>query len=188
MFLATALLIVRVYDTFGIAPADLHAARTTTRAILNDAGIRLVWRDCLDPAECDNTLGSSELIVRIVTAPPASQSQSLGSSFVDPAHRSGTLATVFADRVVALARSADARLGQLLGRTITHELGHLLVGSTDHAVRGLMRGRWTISEVLRNLPGDWLLSTEDGRLMRWGLTGRVGIVAENEGLSLRFGD
>lgn len=188
MFLATALLIVRVYDTVGIAPADLNAARMTTRAILNDAGIRVAWRSCQDPSDCREPLGPSELMVRVVTASPASTPQSLGFSFVEPAHRTGILATVFADRVVALARAADLSPGPLLGRTIAHELGHLLVGSTDHARRGLMRGRWTLGEVLSDAPEDWRFSVEDGRLMRWGLIGRVGIVAENKGPSLRFGD
>src|SRR3954451_1470805 len=39
-------LIVRTYNTIGVAPQELRAARATVRAILSDGMIDLVWRDC----------------------------------------------------------------------------------------------------------------------------------------------
>ena len=108
--------------------------------------------------------------VLIVAAPPTSEPGSLGFSYVDVERRSGTLATVFADRVNALAAIAGGHLvdsgGQLLGRAMAHEIGHLLLGTTHHADRGLMRGRWTTIDLRKNQPWDWALSREEADLMR----------------------
>jgi hypothetical protein len=177
---ATALLVIRVYNAFGVAPTDLEAARKVTEAVLHDVGIRLQWRDCTASDECSKPLGASERIVRIIAAPREGDPQSLGYSFVDRATRTGLLATAFADRVAAVAASAEVHPGQLLGRTIAHELGHLLEGSTDHAAAGLMRAHWTSLELSRNAPEDFRLSSEEGRLMRRALSDRPGMLVENE--------
>src|SRR5258706_360354 len=39
-------LIVRTYNAFGVTSQELTTAQATARAILNDAGIELGWRDC----------------------------------------------------------------------------------------------------------------------------------------------
>jgi hypothetical protein len=114
-------------------------------------------------------LGDVLARVLIVAAQPASEPGSLGFSYVDVERRSGTLATVFADRVNALAALAGGHLvdsgGQLLGRAMAHEIGHLLLGTTHHADR-LMRGRWTTIDLRKNQPWDWALSREEADLMR----------------------
>ncbi len=63
-------------------------------------------------------------------AAPASTPGSLGFSFVDIGRKAGTLATVFADRVQALAAIAGVDDGELLGRVIAHEIAHLLIGTS----------------------------------------------------------
>jgi hypothetical protein len=40
-------------------------------------------------------------------------------------------------------------LAKLLGRTVAHELGHVLLNSSSHADSGLMRARYRASDVLR---------------------------------------
>ena len=111
-------------------------------------------------------LEPAELVVRVIAAPPVSEPDSLGLSYVDLERRSGTLATVFADRVAALSGLCSRDRGEILGRAMAHEIGHLLLGTARHADRGLMRGRWTAIELLNNHPLDWGLSREEGALMR----------------------
>jgi hypothetical protein len=173
-------LVVHVYDSTGLAPADRAAALSMSRSILADAGIDITWRNgggCDETAEGDARPKRHptipEVIVRIVTSPPALMPGSLGFSLVDVAQGSGTLATVFADRVDELARLAGADPGRLLGRAMAHEIAHLLLGTTRHADVGLMRGTWTTGELRREQVRDWLLMSDDIVRMRRGLAARV---------------
>jgi len=148
-------LIVRVYDAFGVPADHLDLARVTVDRILKDAGVTVAWRLC----PCPKPLDAGELVVRIIAASSSSEPASLGFSSVDLRRKAGTLATVFADRVHALAAGADIDDdGQLLGRVIAHELTHLLVGTREHERHGLMRGQWTTRDLAKQQPSDWILS------------------------------
>jgi len=52
----------------------------------------------------------------------------------------GVIADVYADRVRELAGGREAEV--VLGRVITHELGHLLLGKNAHSAAGIMRAGW----------------------------------------------
>ena len=68
-----------------------------------------------------------------------------------------------------LAAAVDVKptsIGTLLGRAMAHEIGHLLMGRAAHAVRGLMRPRWTRAEVARNVKADWGFDGPDLRAIR----------------------
>jgi hypothetical protein len=160
-------LAVRVYDNTGVPPANRAAALEAAHALLKDAGIAVTWR------EDDNIPAPSEVIVRIVAAPAEAVADSLGFSLIDAERRAGTLATVYADRVARLAALSGVDPGTLLGRAMAHEIGHLLLGTTRHADRGLMRGVWTTVELHRDQAWDWSLSREDAAGMRRGLVARL---------------
>jgi hypothetical protein len=112
-------------------------------------------------------------MVRIARATSASLGDSLGYSFVEAGAARGILATVFADRVSALAVSAGVDAGQLLGRALAHEVGHILLGRADHPRAGLMRGRWTVADLQRNRPHDWTWSRREGDDLRRALEMRT---------------
>jgi len=157
-----------MYDAVGIPADTAISARTTAARILSSAGINTRWTQC----PCDGAVTSAELPVRIVTAPPTNESASLGFSYVDVEQRRGTLATVFADRIHALAQASGVADADLLGRAIAHEIAHLLLGTRDHAETGLMRGQWTSIELARNRPIDWQLTRADSARMRQALIRR----------------
>ena len=172
-------IVVRSYNMIGVPLPMLIRAETTIGALLRQAGIDSSWRDCRTTQgpssqsgdQCTEVPTASEVIVRIVRAPRAiTDTEVLGYSHVDAYRRQGTLATVFADRVRALAAALRTDEGTLLGRAITHELGHLLLGTLDHSETGLMRGTW-------NTPGrrrsDWFFSSSEADRMRAGLDARV---------------
>ena len=97
--------------------------------------------------------------MRIVAATPAIAPSSLGSALFDAG--AGVLATVYADRVVSLADRARVDPGRLLGRVIAHELGHLLLSGPTHGPGGLMRPRWSVSEMRDERPLDWRWSSRE---------------------------
>ena len=162
-------LAVRVYDAFGVPGDHLDRARITVDRILKDAGVTIAWRQC----PCPSPVDAAELVVRIIAASPLNEPASLGFSFVDVRRKAGTLATVFADRVHALAAGAGIDDdGELLGRAIAHEVTHLLVGTREHERHGLMRGQWTTHELAVPQPSDWLLSDTERTNIRQAIARR----------------
>jgi len=161
-------LVVRTYDAGGTPARLLERARWTAEQTLNAVGIELVWRPC-HGGSCADPPRRGEVLVRIANATPLGQQDSLGYSFVDPVAHAGTLATIYRDRVWSLAAGAKVDEGQLLGRVIAHEIGHLLLGTSMHAESGLMRAHWFSSELQRRRPADWVFSTVEGFNMRYRL-------------------
>jgi len=171
--------VVRSYNTSGLPVPMLDDAESTAINLLREAGIDSNWRNCRTaggPSSqardlCSEVLNASEVIVRIVDAPRAiTDVEVLGYSHVDPYRRQGTLATVFADRVRALAAALRVDEATLLGRAITHEVGHLLLGTLEHSETGLMRGAWNTVGRRRS---DWFFSAAEAARMRAGLAARV---------------
>jgi hypothetical protein len=177
-------LTVRVYDAVRVPANTRRSVEAQAAAILKDAGIAVVWRDCLDDlGGCVAPLGPTEIAVRLVTSPSHvvdqahasdamnlvrdDQADSLGYSVVDVKEGRGWLATIFVDRVDRAARAANSNSSRLFGQVIAHEIGHLLLGRSTHAARGLMRSRWTTDEMRREAPWDWLvLRSEAGEMRR----------------------
>jgi hypothetical protein len=152
-------LVVRTYDVAGLPPAAIGSARDAASAVLRDAGVHLLWRDC--STGCWDVPAADEVLLRIVIAPPGAAPGSLGYAVVDLKQGTGALATVYADRITEVARRTRTDAGKLLGRAIAHEIGHLLLGTSDHSADGLMRARWLDREVQGDRPPDWTLSRQN---------------------------
>jgi hypothetical protein len=161
--------VVRVYDMHGVPPDVVATARATAERILKTAGVTVRWPEC----PCLKPAGPVELMIRLADATPDREPGSLGFSYVDIDRKEGTLATVFADRVRALAAAARVDEGELLGRAMAHEIGHLMIGTRDHASAGLMRGTWTSIELAKNRPVDWEFWPRDGAAFRQALVQRI---------------
>jgi hypothetical protein len=162
-------LAVRVYDGYGVPDQELAVAKATAQHIFAGAGVAIQWKSC----PCESRVGPAELVIRIGAAPSTSVPASLGFSYVDVSQRGGTLATVFADRVKALAAGPRVDEGQLLGRAMAHELGHLLIGTLDHNRAGLMRGLWTTIDLQNDRPWDWTFSHGESARMRQAIVRRT---------------
>lgn len=179
---------VRAWNAGGLVPWSLHSARNTAGSIMSSAGIALAWYTCgtadhLVPfrltrpsshSACFEQPAMAEFSVRLSPARgKASAGEELGYAWIDTAAGAGTMATVFTDRVESLAQAARVDPGTLLGRTVAHELGHLLLGTTRHAEEGLMRARWTVDELRARSDGDWRFTASEGQVMRAKLAGGV---------------
>jgi hypothetical protein len=149
---------LRVYNGIAISGARMRDAERSVRTVLSAAGLETHWLECRPRAQdtpgassqCDNPIQSDEITVRVlnatgawVTLPP-----SLGFSYVNPHTRRGWLATAFADRIDALAGRLHINAGRLLGRTMVHEIGHLLLGTVEHAGTGIMQRQWSDLTIL----------------------------------------
>jgi hypothetical protein len=162
-------LVVRIYDAYGVQGEQLTRARMAVDRILKDASVTITWPRCPCPAP----VVAGELVVRVVGASSASEPASLGFSYVDVERKAGTLATVFADRVHALATAAGVDDGELLGRAIAHEVSHLLLGTSDHEHLGLMRGVWTTRDLSNQRAAAWTLSRDERAGIRRAIARRL---------------
>jgi hypothetical protein len=173
MLVAKLPLLVRTYDSAGVSSRMFDHARRSAAVSLAAVGIEPIWRPC-HVNGCISKPRPHEIEIRLVKATALSEPGSLGFAAVDLAERAGTLATVYVDRIDALAAAAGVDRGELLGRTMAHEIGHLILGTVDHAPSGLMRATWKVDELRRRLPLDWMFSPVQAEQMRQGLAVRAG--------------
>ena len=178
--LVAFVLVLRVFDRSGGSAADRQAAIETADAILRQADVAPTWVDCSRGSRhaarsvCTSPLSHDEVAIRITPGPKeeaTTNTRSLGYSFVEPTV-GGTLATVFTDRVNWLARVSRAQRTTLLGRAVAHEVGHLLIGTNEHAATGLMRAVWTADELVRDERTDWMFTISDRERLRASRIGR----------------
>src|SRR5687767_4564964 len=178
---------IRVYDSAGVTPRDRTAALKTAGTILSRADLEATWvvctpsRDGKSQPGCDAAPASHELVVRLTYSSYAGEdgnSRAFGYSLIDATTSTGTLSTVFVDRVDWLASTGKAVRADVLGRAIAHEIGHQILGSNANSPRGLMRETWTSEELTRNRPEDWQFSREQrvalhSRWAGWGMGRRA---------------
>lgn len=166
--------VIRTYERTTLL-GDRASALAAATAILEAAGLDLTWVACdasvvrLGDDPCLAPLAANELAIRFVRLPPSqgrADQIALGYSLVDTQLRAGSLATVYVDRVAALARTCQLEVPTLLGRAIAHEVGHLLLGTARHAPAGLMRATWSQHALRHGRPGDWVFTPRDAQAMR----------------------
>jgi hypothetical protein len=173
------MLVVKVYNTAGVAAADLALAQEFTQSILARAGINAVWRDCdaiiradSSSTACAHPRAPQEVVVRLVADTAGVKAADvLGFSSVAVTQIT-SLATVLADHVDVAAERTQSESGKLLGRVIAHEVGHLLIASSQHADSGLMRAVWRDDEIRRDLPVYWIFSKSEARQLRLAVAAR----------------
>jgi hypothetical protein len=168
-------LVVRVYDTTSERTASQRALEVAAE-ILADASTRVRWRVCIRPAGdpgCDDPLATMERTVRMLSSAVVERGTtdgSLGATLIQPGRWLHAL--VFVDRVDAKAAMTGCDVQLLLGRTIAHEIGHLVLGEASHSREGLMRAAWTDDQLRLSRPADWQFTSIQALTMRDRLTAR----------------
>ena len=179
-------LLVRVYDTAGLPSADRKRAFARAGGILARVEIDAAWLECPAGAftrsspVCGAPPAPGELVVRLVRATPEADRQhprALGYSLVDTGTGTGTLATVFVDRVDRLAQHGRADRAAVLGRAIAHEIGHLILGTNGHSGQGLMREHWTAEEIRRDRADDWRFTSAERQTLHAAMQAGAAAVA-----------
>jgi hypothetical protein len=166
-------LTVRLYNTSGIPASSLLAARDVIEATFQDSGLDLIVRQCgmgsQDSADsCSESLKPLEMVVRIIDAPVLDQTlhpDACGMAYVIKETDRGWLATAYSDRIAGAAVRVGVDAGTLLGLVVSHELGHLLLGSGYHGWSGVMRADWS-EELLNGSREPWRFSALEAARMR----------------------
>ena len=170
----------RLYNTAQVPSATTHAALVIATRTLVASGVDVIWRSCDAADSCALVPAPGELIVRLVPSRDETQGVApfvLGEAAIDTGAGAGVLATIYADRVERMAGLSQTDAVLLLGRTMAHELGHLLMATNAHSASGLMRARWTPSDLRRNQAADWMLTREDVNSIRRRLQGTTAAIS-----------
>jgi hypothetical protein len=156
----------RVYVSPDLPGEALRAALDVARSAFAAASVDITWKVC-GPSECNTPPSPTELLVRFVDSHGRSlDTRCLGEALIDMQKRTGVMATVFLDRVLHLARTLEIDHRILLGRTIAHEIGHLLLATSAHGESGLMRELWSREELIGGRPDDWVLHAFEAAVIR----------------------
>jgi hypothetical protein len=171
----------RQYNVAHVPSATSEAARAIAARTLVAGGVDITWRNCDAAESCAMVPTPGELIVRLVrsrertndaivartlSGPRESSAFVLGEAFIDTGVGAGVVATIYADRVEQMAELTETDAVVLLGRAIAHELGHLLLATNAHSQSGLMRARWSPSDIRGNQAADWMLTRRDAEAIR----------------------
>jgi len=148
---------LRIYN-YAIPRTLLLRSEGEATAILNHAGLAVGWVDCPLSAEefasypdCLNTMGTTDFTIRILSVRDAQRiamyRDAMGEALECLGDHRGCSAYIFYRDVQELARNWDASESQLLGHTLAHEIGHLLLGANSHSSEGIMRANWRQNEL-----------------------------------------
>ncbi|SRR5579864_4027015 len=147
---------IHLYNLAGVSPQALDHATQDAARVLATAGVDTVcWHVLADAPEA-HTLHTSPpptwrknpqadsrgYLVAVISpgVPVDYLPDSLG--FALPDAEIGVNATIFYDRLERFKESGELDLSTLLGHAIAHEIGHVLLGTTEHSTTGIMKARW----------------------------------------------
>jgi hypothetical protein len=160
-FTAEQTLSIRLYNAGQASGRVLRSATDQASGLFGNARIRLRWK-CLStesPEDEGTDMTSSAfeqpetrayIVVRLMTRVPGTLLPGALGYALPFAHR-GAHVVIFYDRAEMLAHTANKATYIVLGHIMAHEIGHVLLGSSEHASGGLMQACWT--------PATWRLAS-----------------------------
>jgi hypothetical protein len=173
-------LTIRVANEARVESRTLNQAKNMAVKIFNHSGIDLVWMVCeigqavedsIDP--CQKERGPAEFWMYVTaTKHPRTSSDMLGFTVLDDVTKDGW-SGVYLPAAEQLASPTGARLGDILGAAMAHELGHLLLGAGSHIRASVMCPHWGPPELERISIGELLFSGDQAELLRKRIEGRA---------------
>jgi hypothetical protein len=162
---------ISVHDYADVAPLRLAAAQMEARRIFEQAGLETVWLSCspklekTEPGGC-SLVDSTHLVLKILSAKTDAHMRDRGDVLGNAllaGDGTGYYAYAFQDHIGIL----EEKLGfAVLGYVLTHEVGHLLLGSNSHAVNGIMSPHWNGAELRRISEGTLVFLPSESRMLR----------------------
>jgi hypothetical protein len=175
---------VRVDNRVHVPPDELARAEMVATQILRLAGVRAVWLDCSTTVAtgqrqplCDRPPEPTDLFLdfdeEIQSWSPNMRENTLGFALIPGGDRQGDRAYISSPHVHKTATRFATSSAMILGLAAAHEIGHLLMGSSDHSPSGIMRAGWDVEDIRRAAQGDLQFTNDQVKKLRAGLFERM---------------
>jgi len=168
---------ISVHDYADVPPLRLAAAQLEARRIFGLAGVETVWLSCSpkleksEPGGC-SLVDATHLVLKILSgktnAHIRDRADVLGNALLAD-NGTGYYAYAFLDHIETVEQH---RGFAVLGYVLTHEIGHLLLGSNSHSVSGIMSPHWNDQELRLISEGKLLFLPNETRRLRERLKSR----------------
>ncbi len=200
----SATVTVRLYNYANVKESTLSQAQAEAARILDASGIMTDWLrspagdgDGNQQQARRGPLGPTDLFLRVHTRSSniarADSPNSMGYALVPEGASTPRIAGVMYQKVEDLLRlsrdtfshdhqmtggrlTAERSTSILLGHVIAHEIGHLLLGTSDHARRGLMQAGWNARTRAAALDHRLYFTDGESRQMREETRRRFGLL------------
>lgn len=167
---------IKTYNYAGVGTETLEQAFSVAARVFTKAEVATIWLSCPLPGDpnrnpaCEGTNHPTVLMLKILprsmTARFSMPEGVFGFAALSPDGQPACLAYVFHDRVADLASAHGHSLAVILGHVLTHEVGHLLLGSNAHCSNGIMTGDWYRRNLHSAAQGQMLFTALQSARMR----------------------
>lgn len=175
-----------VYNKAGLDESVLNQAESVMQHLFGEVGVDAVPLDVPLSSEEERSqgpkgLGPSDFFLHILTREAAEplglRRNALGLAPGEAEEPNRNVAYIFADIAERMALEREllrpsavvplsAEIAQILGHGMAHEIGHLLLGSHSHASTGIMRARWSSTDLCDIICGFLLFAPEEAARIR----------------------
>ncbi len=178
---------VTVYDKSDLPAQTTHLASQNLRAIFRHGNIGIDWVTGTPDADEATLVTYTNIVskeqehrlacrarrnvaVAIRAASPSLFPQAV-LGFALPFASEGINVVVYRDRITAAALAQNVPESDLLAHAIAHEIGHVLLRSSEHAAGGLMAGIWKAREYSWIATGSMFFTPEEIARIRESING-----------------
>ena len=161
----------------------VESMQTEASAIWSRYGVWIQWSGQPHLVSCAQALGSFDVLVDVKRLRGNGTSKPvLGSTWITPSGIDRTVIRIDRGATEQLIRSVtveeslsrrpgrseieSADVGRALGRILAHEIGHILLETSQHQRRGLMRATFSARDLIGPQPRTYDLSSEEVERLR----------------------
>ncbi len=155
---------IRLLNPAGVPAKTLLKAERVAADILAGAGVGITWVEC----PCVPELGPHDFWLHLLKDRPQRMDRdATGFTVLMPKrYQAVSYAGVVWPAVEEAAAGLESEVSDMLGATVAHEIGHLLLGSKAHSRSGIMRSSFQRAEMRMAASGELRFTPEQARRMR----------------------
>jgi hypothetical protein len=129
----------------GLDMALLRARDIVTKTY-EEIGVKVVWSNARPTPGCEIRPLHGKILVTLAKSNPSLRND-MALAYANPYLVGGPCVTLLMDRLADDVRLNPFITGFVLGHTLAHEIGHVLQGVARHSETGVMKSRWSQSEM-----------------------------------------